>query len=470
MNKFYSLVLLALLGASCSSSDSEKKVLVKDDSSNIPKEEVVVKEEKKESLKDILDEEAKQFLNDWLASQNNSDYEAYSALYATKFEGVKRVGSKAYHYNQKKWLKDRARMFRKKVTVEADDIKVLASPKVVIVQFTQTWASGSYKDVGPKQLVLFKEKDQLQIAKEEMMSSTILGKENADMVLKNRDKSFLFTKQGKYVVLAKVKNSKWGASDYELLNNYTVKQSVNEENVTEYQQWLNRELYTYGRTGEEGKAKVTGLYIISQAQPHWGMVGAYESGEVSKEAYTEDLVGMSADYAYLVAELDTDDVSYASVHPQTGLSVAGKEVKGEILQTELLSLLKKTDKYKDYQNDYSADYKGEWIESEDARISLTEFDFNSKKYVHGAIAVGHGCGDFYGAMSILWEVTNGDIKIVSIFNLSEDYLRTFKPDYMTDFDNDGEVELWDDEMLIKNDGKEWTDVEYIQIGYFSCPC
>lgn len=175
MNKIYGFVLLALLVSSCSSSEPKKEKQERENQTTISKEEPQVIE-RKESVSNVSDKEVNQFLIQWLASQNESNYEAYSSLYASKFEGIKRVGTKEYHYNHDTWLKDRARMFKKTVIVTADNVKVLASPNVVIVQFTQTWASGSYKDVGPKQLVLFKEKEQLQIAKEEMMSSTILGK------------------------------------------------------------------------------------------------------------------------------------------------------------------------------------------------------------------------------------------------------------------------------------------------------
>ena len=41
---------------------------------------------------------------------------------------------------------------------------------------------------------------------------------------------------------------------------------------------------------------------------------------------------------------------------------------------------------------------------------------------------------------------------------------------VTDFDNDGEIELWDNDMLIKNDKGQWRDLEYIKAGYFDCPC
>lgn len=290
------------------------------------------------------------------------------------------------------------------------------------------------------------------------------------MKLVNRDKSFLFIKSKKYVVLAKAKEE-WGNGNYELINNYTIKQHVNTANVSNYQQWIGRELYTYNKKGKEGKATIKGLYIISEAQPHFGMVQMYKSGEETKEQYTQNLADMAIDYAYLVAELDTEEnIDYASIESQIRISASGIIVNDEILETELLKLLKETKQYKEYQEEYfEYEEEGEWLEK-DGRITLTSFEFKAKKYIHSTISAGYGCGDFFASMSILWEVTNGEFKLITILNPSEMYLNSFSPDYMTDFDNDGEIELWDDDMLIKNDNGEWKDVEYIKAGYFDCPC
>ena len=63
-------------------------------------------------------------VKDWVKAQNDGDFDAYKASYADKFYGIKRVGPKTYKYDHDGWVKDRARMFKKKMQVIADDIDI----------------------------------------------------------------------------------------------------------------------------------------------------------------------------------------------------------------------------------------------------------------------------------------------------------------------------------------------------------
>ena len=110
----------------------------------------------------------------WLGAQNEGSYEAYSASYASRFFGIKRSGPRVYQYDREGWLVDRKRMFRKAVTVEADEVAIATSRSTAQLRFIQTWSSGTYSDVGPKQLVFVKEGDELRITREEMLSSKVL--------------------------------------------------------------------------------------------------------------------------------------------------------------------------------------------------------------------------------------------------------------------------------------------------------
>jgi hypothetical protein len=108
---------------------------------------------------------ARGLLTDWLAAQNSGNAKAYGGLYAGRFFGVKRVGR----------LSDRGRMFKRKMRVEAGDVRVSWDGRSAVVRFIQTWASGSFKDVGPKQLVLVREAGEVRIAREEMLASKRVG-------------------------------------------------------------------------------------------------------------------------------------------------------------------------------------------------------------------------------------------------------------------------------------------------------
>jgi hypothetical protein len=52
-------------------------------------------------------------LNDqWQRAQNQLDFAAYSAPHAPSFQGTKRVAERSFQFDRKRWLFDRAPMFK----------------------------------------------------------------------------------------------------------------------------------------------------------------------------------------------------------------------------------------------------------------------------------------------------------------------------------------------------------------------
>ena len=65
-------------------------------------------------------------LSTWCEAQTSGDLEAYSALYAKEFKGIKRSKKrKAKTYDHKAWLKDRGKMFKKPLHVDCRAPKVI---------------------------------------------------------------------------------------------------------------------------------------------------------------------------------------------------------------------------------------------------------------------------------------------------------------------------------------------------------
>ena len=112
---------------------------------------------------------ARATLDRWLAAQNHGQVDAYAALYAPNFAGIKRVGKTAKKMNRAAWLKDRKAMFKARLEVSARDIAIVGAPGGATITYTQTWVSGSYGDVGPKRIVL--DASNTAIVAEELLSS-----------------------------------------------------------------------------------------------------------------------------------------------------------------------------------------------------------------------------------------------------------------------------------------------------------
>ena len=124
---------------------------------------------------EISEADVKLFLNEWLTSQNTGSYSNYAAMYSNSFIGIKRSGSSTTNLNHDAWLKDRKKMFNKKMVVVANNPEIWLSDTTASVKFEQMWESGSYKDKGDKLLNLAFDNGKLKIAREEMLFSKPLS-------------------------------------------------------------------------------------------------------------------------------------------------------------------------------------------------------------------------------------------------------------------------------------------------------
>lgn len=106
----------------------------------------------------------------WVKAQNDGAFDAYLAFYDATFKGIRRSDSGAEKtMDLAGWKADRAKMFKKKQTVAADEVKVVVEGELAKVSFTQRWKSPSYADHGEKALELRNDAaGELRIVREEL--------------------------------------------------------------------------------------------------------------------------------------------------------------------------------------------------------------------------------------------------------------------------------------------------------------
>ena len=136
-------------------------------------------------------------LDMWLEAQNAGNFDAYQSLYAPSFTGVRRSGPRTASFDRAGWMADRQRMFRKKMTVSAEKVRVIADAASARVIFVQRWASGGYSDVGPKELVLRRGPGGFRITREELFGSATGKLGEVDLEAFRR---FAFVVDGEVVV------------------------------------------------------------------------------------------------------------------------------------------------------------------------------------------------------------------------------------------------------------------------------
>lgn len=125
------------------------------------------------SVEAIPDKDVRELLTNWLAAQNQGNFPAYEALYAQTFTGIRRSGPRTVYLERAGWMIDRQRMFRKKMTVNISDIRIEHDKEPLLILFRQTFQSGTYQDVGTKQMRLQREGGVLRIGYEEMLNSQL---------------------------------------------------------------------------------------------------------------------------------------------------------------------------------------------------------------------------------------------------------------------------------------------------------
>lgn len=149
----------------------------------------------------------------WLEAQNKGDFAAYAALYSEDFRGVRRSGKKTVRLDHAGWLADRKKMFKRAMRVELSALEIEVGRKSAEVRFVQEWASGSYRDVGPKVIRVVETADGLRITGEEMLASMLLAASD-ELPLLSEQLGLVYEGQ---LVLADEVEVAWASGPAELL-------------------------------------------------------------------------------------------------------------------------------------------------------------------------------------------------------------------------------------------------------------
>ncbi|MCA9559972.1 MAG: nuclear transport factor 2 family protein [Myxococcales bacterium] len=424
---------------------------------------------------------ARATLDAWLKAQNEGDFAAYSALYAQKFNGVKRAGARTSRFQRDGWLADRGKMFKGRFTVAAANVKVLPQPNGAVVSFEQTWASKRFKDVGPKQLVLVKEGDALRIAREEMLASTIVGGEHGGPPPSER-LSLAMVLDHPYVVLATEAGEDAVEGPVHDLGNHTTRRAVRAGGPGSA--WIGRavELYAGGRKACVGK--VADVHVVSRVTPHFGAVQTWQEDGLTPQQQAEAAWEMAGDGRLLVARVDAkaDDCkgarwaraadAPAPTTLQAMATVPGWLATAAVAQTRALP-------------GYAAIQKGWKAEARDAKGERWELHGGATPQVQAFAAdgkptvvlvtmrAGYGCGDFFGSFWAAYTVEGKTLtRISDPDNPTEfDFVSDDAFVAVVDADGDGRWEVVRKEGLHRQDAKGvLREVLRLPYPYYDCPC
>jgi hypothetical protein len=239
----------------------------------------------------IADDEVKALIAEWLAAQNEGAFERYSALYAARFTGVRRTGSKTRSFERKGWLADRKRMFAKPMQVKAGELEIAHAGPSAVVRFDQEWSTVTYRDLGPKQMVLVRESGALRIAREELLASAALaaGGSSARFVTAVGGRAYvLLESAGDEPLLGKPIRVEVGAPSGAVFESMASNETAEPAGVAVWRGGPLRLLGAHGSCEMPAGA----LRAVVTGYPHFGVVQEWQ-GEDGKPAATVAEIGQA---------------------------------------------------------------------------------------------------------------------------------------------------------------------------------
>ena len=222
-----------------------------------------------------LDEaRARGFVTLWAQAQNAHDFAAYSALYAERFTGLKRVGNYAKRFDRRGWLKDRQPMFREGVSVQLSDVQVSLGPAAARVVLTQDFSAPGFHDSGQKELFLASVGSRVLISREEMLVSRVAASppsSDSAVLAFHRDGPVL--EAGGSSAALKIQPRLLARAS---VDRYDVALALSNADVDEAtRSWLGRSVTVYAKDGARCSGAVARFEQRVSAQPHFGMIQAW---------------------------------------------------------------------------------------------------------------------------------------------------------------------------------------------------
>ena len=463
MRNIVSVIAISFALFACKSDD--KAGSEKSDKESVGKVTTPEKAPTKKRVK-LAEEKVSKLVDAWLAAQNSGDFDAYSTLYAKKFNGVKRVGAKTTRYARKDWLADRKRMFKKKMKVEANDRSYSLSYISGQVSFKQRWASGKYEDLGPKRILAVLEDGALKIAQEEMIASEVVRSKD------DVKGSGLYFMYGSMMILHDAPvPEKHGKPILEGGDPITTVATVADADLdAKVLAWKGKKV----RVDGECEATVKGFQLMSRVVVHFGTEQMWncDDGSGDDDSMGEDCKPASeaerAAEAFseggpvVMAELSDCDGTYARAADRAKM-VIGETVKDPALVKKATVAFAKLKSVTEQSEAGNEDWWGE------PQVNVFRHPKSGQVLVSAYADNGGMCGEFSASSWQIWEHKGGKLVPIKHGSAPEEIFEA------VDSDDNGSLEF-----VVKGDefGTERALIDaktleqHFSVGYSynDCPC
>ena len=435
----------------------------------------------------IPDADVQRLVQAWLEAQNTGRFEAYQALYAPRFTGVRRSGARTVQLDRQGWLADRARMFRKAMKVEAKDLQISASATSARVLMQQAWSSASYKDVGPKQLIVVRTADGLRIAREEMLQSRLVG----GLATRAAAAEALALADDESVLLSGAPDDAWARGAPRGDGATWAERDVREAALPKaLGAWKGKKVRLYGPAGPLCEATIASLVLRAEVVPHFGTVqewnGQGDGPKRSPAQIAAEVWSMAAgDGHALFGRLSArcPGAVWARAADLPAPAITPVEEPSGSLREAALSAFRRLRAYRDLQAAYgesseapAGKRRARWEDADGAKPHVYALGATGGGLVLVSAQAGAGCGRFEGSLVGLWEV-RGDASSPKLSPLSLPADEALIVRAAVDLDGDGKPEIvvgphgmYSERGILRWNGKAYTLDVLHQIPFHDCPC
>jgi hypothetical protein len=413
-----------------------------------------------------------ELLANWLFAQNSGTFSSYSESYAQKFLGIKKVGNRSFRMDRARWLSDRESMFKRKMQVQASNVEITLSGEVAVLRFEQHWASKTYEDRGPKVMTLVVENGKAKIAREELISSRVLGKHSPPgtlpifIVHQVGKKSYAIVGDGAQTIAPVAHKVEGG---FDVLGPADLSQAA------EMRVWEGRQLRVFDGTGNACQT-VTGLvFALARVLPHFGMQAQWEKEGTSRKERDEALFSLgNAQFAVefpttapgcgeaVLAQLVADEApDFAVEFDDRALHLAAVDAfKNELEVRELARL---------YAAQRVPTDKLDWMDAQTVRKSVQFYEFKETKrrLAWVSLHTGDGCGGWEGGHAMLFEIEPGEKPKFKALDFEEEGGYPLgRLSALLDVDGDGSLEylhhssIGSDVMLYEHHGRVALELRF----------
>lgn len=388
--------------------------------------------------------------------------------------------------NRQSWLKDRAKMFEHTVQVTATDIQVVPTPATAVVSFLQRWESATYRDVGKKQMVIMRDKDNtLKIEREEMLASDVLSPARPiqDNLSNLRMAFVLDHGEGISMVLTDRPDDRWAAGAPEPVSGdpSVVLVPVNKSKVPQkFTQWENRKVHIIGDAGVICSGTLVRFHLRGTMagvfHPTYTKLGTYQYPEPSSDTAKTlwNLTHFNRG-RFLVADVAPTDnqrchpSGYWARSADLAMPVVVRPTDaGQATRESALQEFRKLADYQEVAAEYQSSEPWENYRGAQPNVQVIEYPALSGKKTLVAVSAisGNLCSQGpFGELFALWEV------VEKKFVFKAAHPKYLKIESAADVDGDEYPELFfSPHGYLASDKGQYRSLIVLEIPFVGCPC